>query len=118
MLNYLSNTPLGHLWDIRNGWQLSIGMSAALRTSKCVRRKGGRICWFDITAGKEPPPGAIKNPYAGTNAREDWAEAFANYIDPVYTDQHLCTQFNRTNCTLSIGPLRKQYVADQIKAIP
>jgi RHS repeat-associated protein len=101
----------GHIWDMRNSLLLSSNMEVTLGTYKCVVvGRGGTSCAFDIYAGKELPPGFIdksKN-YASNNALEDWAEAFASYVDPAY---YSGAQYNQ------LGPIRRQYVQDQINAI-
>ena len=105
----------GHVWDFKEDQQLSRGMELALGTSYCYKAIGlfsRCICQFDIRAGKETPPGDPNRPggpYAGENPREDWAEAFANYVYPDYY-QGLHND--------PLRPLRRQYVEDQIKSIP
>lgn len=64
-------------------------------------------CYYDWTNGQEPLPGdpTDPDPYAGKNAREDWAESFAVYIDPYYHPNYI------------LRPIRKQYVRDKINSI-
>jgi RHS repeat-associated protein len=102
----------GHVWDGNVLGRLSSGLQSEIGTLTC--QLGGRtpVCWFDIDAGKEKPPGHPDDPYAGTSSSrfEDWAESFATYIYPKYYQQ-----FPRY---LDLGPLRKQYVMEQINALP
>ena len=78
---------------------------------------GGNRCWFDITAGREAPPGFTrvlnlsdwKKEYAATNAMEDWAESVASVV---YSAYYAAPLFQ------PLGPLRRQYVQDQVRAIP
>ncbi len=76
----------GHVWDHKEDQRLSRDMESALGTSYCYKAIGmfsQCVCRFDITAGKEIPPGVGRpgGPYAGNSREEDWAEAFANYVD-------------------------------------
>jgi len=111
--NYVTYTvthELGHIWDIRSVFQLSSGMSRIVGTHYCDPT--GWPCFYDVHKGKEFPPGdpdLTKN-YAATNAREDWAEAFATYIDPTY--------YGKNGNNYPLGPMRKRYVQNQIKSIP
>ena len=109
---YTTVHEFGHIWDIRNWLRLSNNMSITLNTTQCVTAKGRQAtsCYFDITKGEELPPGEKIKPYAGTNALEDWAEAFANYIYPKYYGDN--PSYNQ------LGPIRRKYVHDQINAIP
>ena len=107
---------LGHVWDRRRGLQLADGMGRFLGTVRCVSEgMGGNRCWFDITAGREAPPGFTrvlnlndwKKEYAAGGSMEDWAEAVASVVYPAYYG----TLYQ------PMGPLRRQYVLDQIRAI-
>jgi RHS repeat-associated protein len=106
---------LGHVWDRRTGLQESARMSQFIGTQRCgPDGRGGTTCWFDITAGREPPPGFTrilslddwKKEYAATSELEDWAEAVASVIYPAYYTQ------------APLGPLRRLFVEVQIHAIP
>jgi RHS repeat-associated protein len=125
---YWISHEFGHAWDFKQGQRLSRGMTSALGTSVCTQVAINGVglgdaqflipsvcvCQFDVDA-KEPPPGDPKDPYAGTSAWEDWAEAFANYVDPTYYQG----MRNASNQTFNLlGPLRRQYVEEQIRAIP
>jgi len=104
---------LGHVWDWRSNWgSLHYEMSIELGTMVCPdnpETPGEEVCWFDIEAGKEVPPGAQIDPYAGTYVWEDWAEVFASYVYPDY--------YNRKGF-VQIGELRKRYVERKIREIP
>lgn len=110
---------LGHVWDRRTALDLSNGLMVYIGTLVCEGMGG---CRFDISAGKELPPGyprfigKHKN-YAGTTPMEDWAEAFASTIYPNYYSQF--SIFNGTDWEKYwlIGPMRKHYVLDQINNI-
>jgi len=100
----------GHVWDYRTGLNLSSGLSKELGTIVCdLNEENIGKCHFDISAGKEKPPGNPGDNYAGTHPIEDWAEAFATYIYPQYY-----LSFERYD---SLGPLRWSYVDEQIKKI-
>jgi RHS repeat-associated protein len=100
----------GHVWDGNVLERLSSGLQDEIGTLTC--QFGGRtpVCWFDIDAGKEDPPGNPIDPYAGKSMFEDWAESFATYIYPKY--------YGQIEDFLPLGPLRKQYVIDQINSLP
>jgi len=103
----------GHVWDYRSNYNLSKNMKYKLGTWVCSDSASNYgKCTFDISAGKEPPPGDkdLKINYAGIAPTEDWAEAFANYIYPDYYLQVL--NYN------TLGSIRRKYVEDQINAIP
>ena len=94
-------------------------MATTLGTYYCIGLDQGGLwgqkgqgCYYDIAAGKEAPPGKLDwdENYAGTNAREDWAEAFGSYVYPNF--------LKNTNTTRNLGDARKQYVLDQIFSIP
>jgi len=110
---YLTAHELGHVWDWRTNWgSLHYEMSIELGTMVCPDTPESAtedVCWFDIRAGKEPPPGRVLNPYAGTYVWEDWAEAFASYVYPEY--------YHRPGF-LQLGTLRRQYVERKIEEIP
>ena len=72
---------------------------------------GRTVCRFDITAGREPPPGRPLEPYAGTSRLEDWAEAFAVYV---YDDYYESLGYLGY---LLLGPLREQYVQARINEL-
>ena len=109
---YSTAHEFGHIWDIRNWFRLSNDMGITLNTIRCISGKGrqGTSCDFDISRGKEPPPGERIDPYAGNNALEDWAEAFANKVYPSY--------YGSNSSLNQLGPIRRQYVQDQIDSIP
>jgi hypothetical protein len=102
---------LGHVWDRRTGLQLSGDMSRSLGTQQCQMTGHGVSCIFNIDVGKEKPPGYKPpyGPYAGGSAMEDWAEAFASSVYPGH--------YGGVGAT-TLGPLRRQYVLDQIAALP
>jgi hypothetical protein len=105
----------GHVWDFRTGNRLSNGLSAEMGTTICELIAYPVLgisceCQFDPTAAKEPPPGNPADLYAYTNAKEDWAEAFMAYIYPSY--------YNPAAGYNDLGPLRRQYVEEQIRSIP
>ncbi len=108
-VTYTLSHELGHIWDIRNGFRLSSEMSKVVGTYYCDP-SAGWPCFYDVHKGQEPPPGDpnLYENYAGTNAREDWAEAFANYIYPNY--------YKNFKGYKLIGPIRRQYVQDQIQS--
>ena len=97
---------LGHVWDRRTSLKLSKRLMAYIGTLVCDGMGG---CRFDIGSGIEPPPGTIKNPYAGVSPMEDWAEAFAS---TVYQGYWVQSQINS-----KLGSLRLQFVKDQINAL-
>jgi RHS repeat-associated protein len=108
---------LGHVWDRRTGLQESARMSQFIGTQRCgPDGAGGTTCWFDITAGREPPPGFTivqnlddwKKEYAAGSELEDWAEAVASVVYPDYYGV----------AYQALGPLRRLYVEVQIHAIP
>ncbi len=112
---------LAHVWDRRSSLQPSIGLSQFIGTERCTTwysEYAGEItsCWFDTTAGREAPTGETavqslvdwRREYAATDAMEDWAETIASVVYPSY--------YGRAGQPL--GPLRRQYVQDQIRAIP
>lgn len=109
--NYINFTTIhefGHVWDIRTGFRLSSEMSRVVGSYYC-NPYPTPACYYDWTKGQEDPPGDLNDPngpYAGNNAREDWAESFAVYIDPHYQPSYF------------LGSIRKQYVQDKINAIP
>jgi RHS repeat-associated protein len=117
---------LGHVWDDRRGWKLSRGMMEKLGTQVCVDVVASEYgyttqeCHYDVTAGKEPPVGDINNPYPNDDDQltlprsiqgpwEDWADSFAVYV---YKDY-----FSSKGYQL-LGPIRWQYIYDQIQSIP
>lgn len=97
---------LGHVWDRRTSLKLSKRLMAYVGT---VVFDGMGGCRFDIESGIEPPPGTIKNPYAGVSPMEDWAEAFASTVYQAY--------WAPSNTISGLGPLRLQFVKDQINAL-
>lgn len=100
-INYTTIHEFGHVWDMRTGFRLSSEMSRVVDTHYCDPYAGWP-CFYDATKkGKEPPVGD----YAASNAREDWAESFAVYIDPNYHPNYI------------LRPIRKQYVQDKINSI-
>ncbi len=115
--NYIIYTTIhefGHVWDIRTLFRLSSEMSRAVGTHYCNPESlwGDNsqwpACYYDWTKGQELPPGNLNDPdgpYAGKNAREDWAESFAVYIDSSYHPNFI------------LRPIRKQYVQDKINSI-
>ena len=104
---------LGHVWDWRSGGQLSRGMQERLGTKVCLDNITGEICYYDIFAGKESPPGDPDDPYAGSFLWEDWPEAFATYVYPDYYDKYVTSHKYKL-----LGTLRRQYVEERINAIP
>ena len=98
---------VGHVWDRRTSLRLSNGLALYMGTLVCNGMGG---CRFELSR-KEHPPGQIKNPYAGINAMEDWAESFASTIYPNYYGSMNSKYY------YPIGALRQKYVRDQIKAI-
>jgi RHS repeat-associated protein len=106
-IEYIIIHEFGHAWDFRTGERLSIGMAVSIGTM--VRSKTSCGITWDIGNSTELPPGYLKDPYAGTSKWEDWAEAFANTIDPYYTT---------AKGYQPLGPIRQKYVEDQIKALP
>jgi len=107
---YVTIHEFGHVWDIRSGFRLSAEMSRVVGTYYCDPY-GGWPCYYDVFKGQEPPPGKpnLYDNYAGSNAREDWAESFATYVDPNY--------YGGFSNYIPLGPIRKQYVQDQIQTI-
>ncbi len=99
----------GHVWDWNVSRRLSRGLQDEIGTITCQQPWIIPMCWFDIDAGKEDPPGNPDDLYAGKSIFEDWAESFATYIYPKYYEQ---------KGFRLLGPLRKQYVVDQINALP
>jgi hypothetical protein len=130
---YIKHTvihELGHVWDENNHWKLSTGMMQLLGTKVCTRGYGYQPdCRYDVLAGTEPPVGYIDPnsplqdpPYPNDDDLlilprniqgpwEDWADSFAVYIYPDYFA-------SLTNYNSVLGPLRRQYINDQIQAIP
>jgi hypothetical protein len=105
----------GHAWDVRTGLQLSAGMLTQFWVRRCTTGGGHHaVCYWILDYNKEHPPGAPQNPYAGRNQLEDWAESFANYVDPYYSGKY----DKYGNPFWDLGPLRRQYVEDQIDALP
>jgi RHS repeat-associated protein len=114
---------LGHVWDENNHWKLSTGMMQLLGTEVCTRGYGyGPDCRYDVLSGKELPVGDPQNPYPNDDehlllprnyqgAWEDWADSFAVYVFPDYF-----ASVKGWNSTL--GPIRRQYIYDQIQNIP
>jgi hypothetical protein len=111
----------GHVWDERTGWKLSSGMAAALGTFQCYWGPRGRACRYDVTKGKEKPVGDPYNPYPNDDKSyplpreiegpwEDWADSFAVYVYPNY-------YASKTGYNL-LGPIRRQFISDQINALP
>jgi hypothetical protein len=108
---YTTVHELGHVWDRRTSLRLSNELMLYMGTLVCQGMGG---CYFNIWAGNEEPPGYIdrnKN-YAATNAMEDWAEAFASTIYPDYYGKSPKTELR------GIGPIREQFVHDQINKLP
>jgi len=114
---YSTIHELGHVWDIRTGFRLSEGLAIVAGPYYCTGDddlwgEEGEGCFYD--PNREPPPGDPnpKKNYVETSFlhnEEDWAESFANYIDPSY-------YLNKGS--RGLGPIRRRYVQDQIKAIP
>jgi RHS repeat-associated protein len=103
---------VGHVWDIKTGFKLSLEMAKELETWVCVPHvEYGEICSFDITKGKEPPPGNIDDPYAGNNRLEDWADSFATYIYDDYYDYFSSTR------VLEKGGIRERFIREQINSL-
>jgi RHS repeat-associated protein len=100
---------LGHVWDRRTSLRLSNGLVLALDTVVCNGMGG---CLFEVSR-KEDPPGDPKQPYAGKNSMEDWAESFANYVYPQYYQIDMVSYGY-----LTLGLLRRAYVIKQIRSIP
>ena len=113
---------LGHVWDERSGWALSSGMRDLLGTMVC---KSGYSynsdCHFDVTAGKEDPVGSIDNPYPNDYKSyprplnvegpwEDWADSFAVYVNDAY--------YKTLPSYRILGPIRREYIHDQIFKVP
>jgi RHS repeat-associated protein len=115
----------GHVWDSRTGWQLSSGMKQMLKTEVCREVDYGYgqpvlVCRYDVTAGMEVPVGNPRLPYPNNDAElilprdiqgpwEDWADSFAVYV---YPDYYRSRNYN------PLGPIRRQYIDNQIKSIP
>lgn len=101
---------LGHVWDVRTGLRLSRGIFTQFWTERCSISywDGGVACSWVLDENIEAPPGNPQHPYAGFSSMEDWAEAFATYVYPYYYE----APFN------PLRSLRRQYVDNQIKAIP
>jgi hypothetical protein len=124
---YLKHTiahELGHVWDYRNNYKLSDGMKIKLKTWVCYPGYGADPdCHFDVKAGTELFVGNLDTPYAngqlpgsplpfGVNKEgpwEDWAESFAEYVSDAYYKQFNSPTFNSV-----LGPIRRQYIYDQI----
>jgi RHS repeat-associated protein len=106
---YTTAHELGHVWDRRTSLRLSNELMLYMGTLVCDGMGG---CRFDVSAGKELPPGNIQENYASKNAMEDWAEAFASTIYPEYYGQAPKTEWR------GIGPIREQFVRDQINELP
>jgi hypothetical protein len=112
---------LGHVWDENNHWKLSTGMMQLLGTEVCTRGYGyDPDCRYDVLSGKELPVGDPQNPYPNDDKNlilprniqgpwEDWTDSFAVYVYPDY--------LNLRHYRL-LGPIRRQYIDDQVKQIP
>jgi len=108
---------LGHIWDYRNNFRLSNGMEKLLGTEICSSGYGYKSdCRFDVTAGKERWVGNPNNPYPNDYNHlplpqniegpwEDWADSFAVYVNDAY---YKSQGYN------VLGPIRRQYIYDQI----
>jgi hypothetical protein len=103
---------LGHVWDWRESGRLHQEMSIELETRVCVFNPFSTppvVCWFDVFAGKEAPPGNIDDPYAGSAPWEDWADSFGTYVVPGRYS-------SKTDNPL--GPIREAFIREKIDEIP
>jgi RHS repeat-associated protein len=115
---------LGHVWDVRSGLSLSIGMATYLGNSNGVDLLSAcgdsgmpadpimlfacAMKYWHYLDSNEPAPGNPNGPYAATSLAEDWAEAVAYTVYP---------EFGIKVKYRPIGPIRKTYVEVAMRAI-
>lgn len=98
---------------------LSAGLMIAMGIMTCEaapgyvagQAPGATLYRYDVSAGQEPPPGFLGDPYAVRSLLEDWAEAFATYIYP--HDYHAL----RHRRYISIGPMRELYARTRLEQL-
>jgi hypothetical protein len=112
---------LGHIWDIREYFEISSGLGRSVGTIQTACMDTGQgFCieyeYYSPTSYKEIAPGSKGETeiekYAYTNVREDWAEAFASYIYPVYWSTY------RGGDDMIVNGIRWTYVETQIQKLP
>ncbi len=129
-LKYTVIHELGHAWDSNTGWKLSDGMKKLLKNEICIYEGIGYgqpnhyVCHYDVLAGQVEDPVGNPNknsiPYPNDDKNlvlsrdiqgpwEDWADSFEVYVYPDY--------FKFLKWKL-LGPIRRKYIDDAIKAIP
>jgi hypothetical protein len=106
---------IGHIWDFREGFQLSHKLGIKSGTLTLVCNPIQQVCSYEFNADNtnEIHPGdptRIEGQYAKTNVFEEWAESFASYIYPLY--------WTRKPYYEELGPIRKAFVEKMINELP